>query len=91
MWDEGQYQILGVVPAAELAPANINPCSHPDDVHELHKAWAGFARGAKSYEAGFGSFAPMASCAGAPARPQQAPTSRPRHSCQRRDRGHYRT
>src|SRR5207245_10351882 len=26
---------------------------HPDDVQMLHEAWAGFARGAKSYEAEF--------------------------------------
>jgi two-component sensor histidine kinase len=54
MWDEGQYQILGVDAGSfELTPANIQSVLHPDDVHELHKAWAGFARGAKSYEAEF--------------------------------------
>ncbi|WP_083219461.1 HWE histidine kinase domain-containing protein [Bradyrhizobium icense] len=54
MWDEGQYQILGVDPGKfELTPANIQALLHPDDVHELHEAWASFARGAKSYEAEF--------------------------------------
>jgi PAS domain S-box-containing protein len=54
MWDEGQYQILGVDPASfELTPANIQSVCHPDDVHKLHKAWASFARGEKSYEAEF--------------------------------------
>jgi PAS domain S-box-containing protein len=54
MWDEGQYQILGIDPKSfELTPANIQALLHPDDVHELHEAWASFARGAKSYEAEF--------------------------------------
>src|SRR3989440_10362739 len=54
MWDEGQYQILGIEPASfELTPANIQALFHPDDVQMLHEAWAGFARGAKSYEAEF--------------------------------------
>jgi two-component sensor histidine kinase/CheY-like chemotaxis protein len=54
MWDEGQYQILGVDPGKfELTPANIQALFHPDDVQELHDAWASFARGAKSYEAEF--------------------------------------
>jgi len=54
MWDEGQYQILGIDPKGfELTPANIQALLHPDDVHELHEAWASFARGAKSYEAEF--------------------------------------
>jgi hypothetical protein len=52
MWDEGQYQILGVDPGKfELTPANIQALFHPDDVQMLHEASAGFARGAKSYEA----------------------------------------
>src|ERR671918_376063 len=39
MWDEGQYQILGVDPGKfELTPANIQALLHPDDVHELHEA-----------------------------------------------------
>ena len=42
------------IPAAfELTPANIQALIHPDDVPELHEAWASFARGAKSYEAEF--------------------------------------
>ena len=54
MWDEGQYQILGIDPNKfELTPANIQALFHPDDVHELHEAWASFARGSKSYEAEF--------------------------------------
>jgi two-component sensor histidine kinase/CheY-like chemotaxis protein len=52
MWDEGQYQILGVDPGRfELTPANIQSVCHQDDVHKLHKAWASFAKGEKSYEA----------------------------------------
>jgi PAS domain S-box-containing protein len=54
MWDEGQYQILGLEPGNfDLTPANIQALFHPDDVHELHKAWGGFARGVKSLEAEF--------------------------------------
>src|SRR3981189_2278045 len=54
MWDEGQYQILGIDPKGfELTPANIPALFHPADVQMLHEAWAGFARGAKSYEAEF--------------------------------------
>jgi two-component sensor histidine kinase len=54
MWDEGQYQILGVDPGSiELTPAKIQSLIHPDDVPELHDAWASFARGEKSYEAEF--------------------------------------
>jgi PAS domain S-box-containing protein len=54
MWDEGQYQILGIEAAGfELTPANIQALLHPDDVQGLHEAWASFARGAKSYEAEF--------------------------------------
>src|SRR3954463_8280400 len=45
MWDEGQYQILGLDPQAfQLTPANIQALFHPDDVQRLHEAWAGFAR-----------------------------------------------
>src|SRR3981189_2861946 len=54
MWDEGQYRIFGVDPGKfELTPANMQALFHPEAVHELHEAWAGFARGAKSYEAEF--------------------------------------
>ena len=46
MWDEGQYQILGLDPGKfDLTPANIQALFHPDDVQELHEAWASFARG----------------------------------------------
>src|SRR5437867_11820046 len=54
MWDEGQYQILGVAPDRfELTPANIQSVIHPDDIPGLHDAWASFARGANSYEGDF--------------------------------------
>lgn len=54
MWDEGQYQILGVDSGSfELTPGNIQGVFHPDDLHELREAWTSFARGAKSYEAEF--------------------------------------
>jgi two-component sensor histidine kinase/CheY-like chemotaxis protein len=54
LWDEGQYQILGVAPGGfELTPGNIQSVFHPDDLHQLREAWASFARGAKSYEAEF--------------------------------------
>jgi len=54
LWDEGQYQILGVDSGSfELTPGNIQGVFHPDDLHKLREAWASFARGAKSYEAEF--------------------------------------
>src|SRR5258705_2308753 len=54
MWDDGQYQILGIDPDKfDLTLANMQALFHPDDVHELHEAWASFARGSKSYEAEF--------------------------------------
>jgi two-component sensor histidine kinase/CheY-like chemotaxis protein len=54
LWDEGQYQILGVDSGSfELTPGNIQAVFHPDDLHELREAWASFVRGAKSYEAEF--------------------------------------
>jgi len=54
LWDEGQYQILGVDSGSfALTPGNIQGVFHPDDLHELREAWASFARGAKSYEAEF--------------------------------------
>lgn len=54
LWDEGQYQILGVEPGSfELTPGNIQTVFHPDDLHRIHEAWASFAKGAKSYEAEF--------------------------------------
>src|ERR1700712_3065600 len=54
LWDEGQYQILGVDSGSfELTAGNIQGVFHPDDLHKLREAWASFARGAKSYEAEF--------------------------------------
>ncbi|MEP6841483.1 MAG: HWE histidine kinase domain-containing protein [Bradyrhizobium sp.] len=54
LWDEGQYQILGVEPKNfELTLANIQGAVHPDDVHELRQGWACFVKGARSHEAEF--------------------------------------
>jgi two-component sensor histidine kinase/CheY-like chemotaxis protein len=54
MWDEGQYQILGIDPKSfVVTPANIQTSLHPEDIGELRKALAHFAKGAKSYEAEF--------------------------------------
>lgn len=54
MWDEGQYQILGLDPKAfQVTPSNIQSLIHPDDIDELRKALAHFAKGAKSYETEF--------------------------------------
>src|SRR5712672_3876506 len=54
MWDEGQYKIFGVEPQNfEVTAASVEALFHPEDVHELHEAWASFARGSKSYEAEF--------------------------------------
>jgi two-component sensor histidine kinase/PAS domain-containing protein len=54
MWDEGQFQIFGVDPRTfAVTPANVQPFVHPDDIDELRKALAQFAKGAKSYEAEF--------------------------------------
>jgi two-component sensor histidine kinase len=54
MWDEGQFQILGVDPRTFVVTAsNIQALLHPDDIDELRKASAQFAKGAKSYEAEF--------------------------------------
>jgi len=54
LWDEGQYQIIGVASGSfELTPGNIQGVFHPDDLHQLREAWTSFARGAKSYEAEF--------------------------------------
>ena len=36
LWDEGQYQILGVDPGSfELTPGNIQTVFHPDDLHKI--------------------------------------------------------
>src|ERR1700687_3386390 len=54
MWDEGQYQILDVDPKTfVVTPSNIQASLHPEDIGELRKALAHFAKGAKSYEAEF--------------------------------------
>lgn len=54
MWDEGQFHIFGVDPQTfEVTPANVQALLHPDDIDELRKAMAQFAKGAKSYEAEF--------------------------------------
>jgi PAS domain S-box-containing protein len=54
MWDEGQYQIFGLDAATfEVTPANVQALLHPDDIDELRKAQAQFAKGVKSYEAEF--------------------------------------
>jgi PAS domain S-box-containing protein len=54
MWDEGQYRIFGVDPQTFVATAaSVQALLHPDDVGELRKAMAQFAKGARSYEAEF--------------------------------------
>jgi two-component sensor histidine kinase/CheY-like chemotaxis protein len=54
MWDEGQYRIFGVDPNTfAVTPASVQPLLHPDDIDELRKAVAQFAKGAKSYETEF--------------------------------------
>jgi PAS domain S-box-containing protein len=54
MWDEGQFQIFGLDPRTfAVTPASVQPFVHPDDIDELRKALAQFAKGAKSYEAEF--------------------------------------
>ena len=92
MWDEGQYQILGVDPGSfELTPANIQSVIHPDDVHELHKAWAGFAKGAKSLRGRIPDHPP--GWRGALVRRDgggEHRQGRPRGPRQRRDRRHHR-
>jgi PAS domain S-box-containing protein len=54
MWDEGQYRIFGVDPQTFVATAaSVQALLHPDDIGELRRAMAEFAKGAKSYEAEF--------------------------------------
>src|ERR1700752_4693497 len=54
MWDEGQYQIFGLDPKSfVVTPATVQELLHPDDINELRKAQAQFAKGVKSYEAEF--------------------------------------
>src|SRR5665213_4080626 len=52
MWDEGQYQICGVDPQHfRVTSESIQSLLHPQDAHQLRRAFAQFAKGAKSYEA----------------------------------------
>ena len=75
MWDEGQYQIFGVDPKTfEVTPANVQALLHPDDVDELRKAMAQFAKGVNSYEAEFRIIRPTARSAGASARRRRPST-----------------
>src|SRR6201991_2472904 len=54
MWDEGQFHIFGVDPKTfEVTPANVQALLHPEDIDELRKAMAQFAKGVTSYEAEF--------------------------------------
>lgn len=54
MWDKGQYQIFGLDPESfVVTPSNVQALLHHDDLHELRKAQAQFAKGVKSYEAEF--------------------------------------
>jgi len=54
MWDEGQYQICGVDPKHfQLTSENIQSLLHPQDALQLRRAFAQFAKGAKSYETEF--------------------------------------
>ena len=54
MWDEGQFRILGVDPKTfVVTPASVQALLHPDDIGELRRALAQFAKGATSYEAEF--------------------------------------
>ena len=54
MWDEGQYQICGVDPQHfQLTSENIQSLLHPQDALQLRRAFAQFAKGAKSYETEF--------------------------------------
>src|SRR5712664_122102 len=54
MWDEGQYRIFGVDPKTFVAtPASVQALLHADDIDELRKAIAQFAKGVTSYEAEF--------------------------------------
>src|ERR1700682_809239 len=54
MWDEGQFRIFGVDPRSfVVTPASVQALLHPDDIDELRKAIAQFAKGVTSYEAEF--------------------------------------
>jgi PAS domain S-box-containing protein len=54
MWDEGQFRIFGVDPKTfVVTPASIQALLHPEDIDELRKAMAQFAKGSTSHEAEF--------------------------------------
>src|SRR3979490_3615187 len=54
IWAEGQFRIFGVDPQTFVAtPASVQALLHPEDIDELRKAIAQFAKGARSYEAEF--------------------------------------
>jgi PAS domain S-box-containing protein len=54
MWDEGQFRIFGVDPQSfVMTPASVQALLHPDDIDELRKAMAQFAKGTRSYEGEF--------------------------------------
>ncbi len=54
MWDEGQFHICGVDPRTfQITLASVQALLHPEDLGELRKAMAQFAKGVKSYEAEF--------------------------------------
>jgi two-component sensor histidine kinase/CheY-like chemotaxis protein len=53
-WDEGQYQICGVDPRHfQVTSKSIQSLLHPEDAQQLRRAFAHFAKGAKSYETEF--------------------------------------
>lgn len=54
MWDEGQYRIFGLDPAAfELSSANVMALVHADDAKRLQRAADDFNNGVRSYETEF--------------------------------------
>jgi PAS domain S-box-containing protein len=54
MWDEGQYQILGLDPKTfQVTPTSLQALLHPDDIDVPRKALAQFTKGAKSHETEF--------------------------------------
>ena len=92
MWDEGQYQIFGVDPRTfEVTPANIQALLHPDDIDELRKAMAQFAKGVEILRSGIPDHA--ARRRGALVRRHGGGDhrqGRPRRPRQRRHRRHHR-
>jgi PAS domain S-box-containing protein len=54
MWDEGQFRIFGVDPKTfVVTQGSVQALLHPEDIHELRKAVAQFAKGVRSYETQF--------------------------------------